>query len=60
MLVLSREEGEEIVITATSGEVIRFRIQTIGRKQVSISFDAPPSVVIDRAEVHERRQRGVQ
>ena len=58
MLVLSREENEEIVITATNGEIIRVLVHAIGRKSISLGVIAPKSVRVDRAEVHARRKQG--
>lgn len=50
MLVLSRKSGEAIVI---DGE-ITVRVVEIKGDRVKLAFDAPPSVPIHRAEVHER------
>jgi carbon storage regulator CsrA len=58
MLVLSRKEGEEIVITATNGEVIRVVVHEQRGDNIRLGFVAPPMVLIDRAEVHERRKQG--
>ncbi|HWG44095.1 MAG TPA: carbon storage regulator CsrA [Gemmataceae bacterium] len=53
MLVLTRRPGEEIVI----GNNIRVTVVSVRGDHVRIGIDAPPSVVVDREEIHERRQR---
>jgi carbon storage regulator len=51
MLVLTRRIGEEIVI----GGDIRIRITAISSGKVRLGVTAPPSVRVDRAEIHQRR-----
>ncbi len=51
MLVLTRRVGEEIVI---DGNIIVTLVAINGDK-VRLGFTAPPSVCVDRREVHERR-----
>ncbi len=51
MLVLTRRVGEEIVIDND----IRITVVAIKGDKVRIGIDAPPSVRVDRKEVHERR-----
>jgi carbon storage regulator len=51
MLVLTRRLGEEIII----GDKIRVSVVTIQGDRVRLGIDAPQSVCVDRAEVHERR-----
>ncbi len=50
MLVLSRKPGEAIVID----DEITIRVVEIKGDRVKLAFDAPPSVPIHRAEVHQR------
>ena len=52
MLVLTRKTGEEIVIAGN----IRLSIVEIGPGRVRIGIDAPKSVTIDRAEIHEKKK----
>jgi len=52
MLVFSRKLGEEIVI----GNDIRIAVVAIHGEKVSIGVSAPKEVVVDRQEIHERRQ----
>jgi carbon storage regulator len=52
MLVLTRKVGEEIVI----GDNIRLAVVAIGGNKVRIGISAPKEFVVDRQEVHERRQ----
>lgn len=51
MLVLTRRVGEEIVIDG----VIRVMVVAVNGDRVRIGIAAPPSVTIDRKEVHDRR-----
>jgi carbon storage regulator len=51
MLVLSRRIGEEIVID----ECIRVVVVAVQGDRVRLGIAAPPSVRVDRQEVHERR-----
>jgi carbon storage regulator len=51
MLVLTRRVGEEIVI---DGE-IRVKILAIDGGKVKLGISAPPEVLVDRQEVHDRR-----
>lgn len=52
MLVLTRRPGEEIVI----GGNIRITVVSVKGDRIRIGIEAPPSVVVDRQEIHERRQ----
>lgn len=51
MLVLTRRVGEEIVIDGS----IRITVSAIQGERVRIGITAPPSVRVDREEVHLRR-----
>jgi carbon storage regulator len=50
MLVLTRRAGESIVI----GNGIKITVVNIGPGRVKIGVEAPPSVRVDRAEIHAR------
>ena len=52
MLVLTRKVGEVIVV----GDDIRLTVVDIRGDRVRIGVTAPKEVVVDRQEVHERRQ----
>jgi carbon storage regulator len=52
MLVLTRKVGEEIVI----GDNIHVVVVSIRGDRVRIGVSAPKEVVVDRQEVHDRRQ----
>ncbi len=52
MLVLTRRPGESIVI----GDGIKLTVVSIGPGRVKIGVEAPPSVRVDRAEIHARIQ----
>ena len=51
MLVLTRRRGEKLVIA----EEIVVTVISIEGNKVRLGFDAPPSVRVDRKEIHERR-----
>ena len=51
MLVLSRRVGEEIVIDGD----IRVTIVAVRGDRVRVGITAPPSVPVDRQEIHQRR-----
>ena len=51
MLVLSRRVGEEIVIDGH----IRLTVIAVKGDGVRVGIAAPPSVTVDRKEVHDRR-----
>ena len=50
MLVITRTVGEKIYI----GENITLAVVSIKGNQVKLAFEAPPSIRIDRTEVHQR------
>ena len=52
MLVLTRRPGEGIVIDGK----IRLTIVSVRGDRIRIGIEAPPSVVVDRQEIHERRK----
>jgi carbon storage regulator CsrA len=52
MLVLTRQVGEEIVI----GGNIRVKVVSANHKTASIGITAPPSIRVDRQEIHLRRK----
>jgi carbon storage regulator len=56
MLVLTRRPGEEIIIDNN----IRLTVVSLKGDRVRIGIEAPPSVVVDRQEIHERRKQGTQ
>jgi carbon storage regulator len=53
MLVLLRRRGEEIVIDKN----IRVTVVSVKGDRVRVGIAAPPSVRVDRKEVHDRRAR---
>ena len=52
MLVLTRKPGEQIIIA----DNIRITVVGVGPGRVKIGIEAPPSVKVDRQEIHEKRQ----
>jgi carbon storage regulator len=53
MLVLTRRLGETIVIAND----IRVTVLEVKGDRIRLGVSAPPDVVVDREEVHERRQQ---
>lgn len=53
MLVITRREGEEIVIGDPSNPIGVVRIASIKGERVRVAFDFPRSVQINRREVAE-------
>ena len=56
MLVLSRRLGEEIVIDRN----IHVTVIAVNGDRVRLGVDAPPSIVVDRKEIHDRRPKRTQ
>jgi carbon storage regulator len=52
MLVLTRRPGEQIVIDGN----IRLTVVSVKGDRVRIGIEAPPTVLVDREEIHARRQ----
>jgi carbon storage regulator CsrA len=52
MLVLTRRVGEQIVIDGN----IRLTVVSVKGDRIRLGIEAPPSVVVDRQEIHERRR----
>lgn len=56
MLILTRETGQEIIITTKSGEIIRIvQVECRGNKS-RLGFEADRATIIDRKEVTERKR----
>ena len=53
MLVLTRKPGEQIIIA----DNVRITVVSVGPGRVKIGIEAPPTVRVDRAEIHERIQQ---
>jgi carbon storage regulator len=51
VLVLTRKPGEQIIIA----DNIRLTVIGVGPGRVKIGIEAPPSVKVDRQEVHEKK-----
>ena len=56
MLILARYEGQKIVVNGDL--IIGIHAIDCGKKEIKLSFDAPPEYIIDRQEIHERKLRG--
>lgn len=56
MLILTRREGEALVITTPSGEQIKVALIEKSGSQVRMGIIANRSVTVDREEVHLRKQ----
>ncbi len=57
MLVLTRDVGEAVAI---DGGRIIVTINEIRDGRVRLGFEADPSIVIDRMEIHQSKQRDKQ
>jgi carbon storage regulator len=55
MLVLTRHVGEQIIIDGN----IRVTVVAVGPHKVRLGIEAPPSVPVDRMEVHARRVQAI-
>ena len=55
MLVLTRRNGESIVLTTADGEILITVLQ-MKPTEVRIGIKAPKGVRIDRMEVHRRKE----
>jgi carbon storage regulator len=53
MLILTRRVGERILI----GPDVEVTVMAVNGQQVRIGINAPKSVLVDREEIHERRER---
>lgn len=53
MLVLTRGPGESVKID----DEVEVVVLKVDKKQVRLGFKAPPEVIINRLEVHERIER---
>lgn len=55
MLILTRRQGEALVITTQSGEEIKIALIEKSGNQVRMGIIANPSVTVDREEIHQRK-----
>ncbi len=53
MLVLTRKVGETLVI----GDDVTITVTFVENGKVSLGINAPPTIRVDRSEVHERREK---
>ncbi len=54
MLVLSRKEGESIILQTETGESIKIQVVNIKGNQVKIGIEAARSVKVSREEIMEK------
>jgi len=52
MLILTRRPNETLCI----GDDVRITVLSVNGAQVRLGIEAPRSVVVDRAEIHERKR----
>lgn len=57
MLVLGRNEGQKVMLTLPSGEVIAVSVVAVRGKKARLGFESPKNVSIDREEVFEARKK---
>jgi carbon storage regulator len=56
MLILARKPGERLILTTSTGEVIKISVRRKSHgEQIQLGIDAPRSVTVDREEVHLRK-----
>ena len=55
MLVITRREGEEVVIGDPRHPIGVVRIASIKGDRVRLGIEAPRDVIVDRGEVHARK-----
>jgi carbon storage regulator CsrA len=53
-LVLTRKVNEKIIIYNDDGVITKIKISKIDRNQVRLTFEAEPSIGIDRQEIFEK------
>jgi carbon storage regulator len=58
MLVLSRKEGEKILIFTSQG-IIAITAMELRHLQVRLGIDAPPEIKITRAELVQEKADGL-
>lgn len=56
-LVLSRQEGDSVILFTESGEVVTITLDLLQKSQAKLTFDAPRSVKILRGELVELGDR---
>lgn len=52
MLVISRRIGESLIIA----NEIKIKVLSLQGKQISLGIEAPSTIVVDREEIHKRKQ----
>lgn len=55
MLILTRKPGESVVIGKDAG--VKIVVLNVNSNQVKLGFEADPSIVVNREEIHKRIQR---
>ena len=56
MLILSRRQGESVVMTLANGDLIEVTVLAMHSNQVRIGVDAPKTVTVDRQEIYLKKQ----
>ena len=54
MLILARRKEQSIIV----GEEVEIKIIEISRDKVRLGITAPKSIIVDRKEIHEAKQKG--
>jgi carbon storage regulator CsrA len=55
--MFSRQKGESVVLTTPAGERIVVWVDGVDRGKVKLGFDAPRSVIVDRAEIDAKKEK---
>lgn len=56
-LVLTRKKGDSIILQQDDQELCKVTVTHVGLKQVKLAFEADSSVIIDREEVYNLKNK---
>lgn len=56
-LVLTRKKGDSIILQKDNQELCKVTVTHVGVKQVKLAFEAEPTVIIDREEVYNLKNK---
>ena len=56
-LVLTRKKGDSIILQKDNQELCKITVTHVGVKQVKLAFEAEPTVIIDREEVYNLKNK---
>jgi carbon storage regulator CsrA len=56
-LVLTRKKGDSIILQKDDEQLCKVTVTHVGLKQVKLAFEADSSVIIDREEVYNLKNK---